>query len=35
MNLTNCSFEIEDFGALDFEIRARVKTAVKRARGNK
>lgn len=35
MSLTNCSFEIEDFGALDFVIRARVKTSVKRARGSK
>lgn len=35
MSLTNCYFEAEDFGALDFVIRARVKTAIKRARGSK
>lgn len=35
MGLTNCYFEVDDFGALDFVIRARVKTAIKRARGSK
>ncbi|MEW8955271.1 citrate lyase acyl carrier protein [Clostridium sp.] len=35
MNVKNASFKLEDFGALDFVIRARVKTAIKRARGDK
>ncbi|WP_461613917.1 citrate lyase acyl carrier protein [Clostridium sp. Marseille-QA1073] len=35
LNVENAKVEVEDFGALDFVIKARVKTAVKRARGNK
>ncbi len=33
LNVENAKVEVEDFGALDFVIKARVKTAVKRARG--
>lgn len=35
LNVENAKVELEDFGALDFVIKARVKTAVKRARGDK
>ncbi|WP_291579668.1 citrate lyase acyl carrier protein [Clostridium sp. UBA6640] len=35
LNVENAKVEVEDFGALDFVIKARVKTAIKRARGNK
>lgn len=34
LGVENCDFQLEDFGALDFVIKARVKTAIKRARGN-
>lgn len=35
MNVENAEIEVWDFGALDFVIKARVKTAIKRARGAK
>lgn len=35
MDVENADIEISEFGALDFVIRARVKTAIRRARGAK
>lgn len=35
MKVENADIEVSDFGSLDFAIRARVKTAIRRARGAK
>ncbi|WP_027631568.1 citrate lyase acyl carrier protein [Clostridium hydrogeniformans] len=35
LNIEKAKVVVQDFGALDFVIKARVKTAINRARGNK